>query len=35
MSKISKKALAEVEEILNRGCEYAGTQEVVHETFAE
>lgn len=35
MAKISKKTLAELEEILNRGCDYADTQEIVHETFQE
>lgn len=35
MAKISKKAVEEVEEILSRGCEYADTQEVVHESFLE
>ena len=35
MSKISKKTIEELDEILSRGCDYAATQEVVHETFAE
>ena len=35
MAKISKKAIEEIEEILSRGCEYADTQEVVHESFID
>ncbi len=35
MAKISKKVIDEIEEILSRGCEYAGTQEEVHESFLE
>lgn len=35
MSKISKKAIEEIEEILSRGCEHADTQEVVHESFLQ
>lgn len=35
MAKIGKKTLEEIEEILNRGCDYAATQEVVHESFLE
>ncbi|MCI7129621.1 MAG: hypothetical protein MSA09_03485 [Lachnospiraceae bacterium] len=33
MAQIGEKTLEEIEEILDRGCEYADTQEVVHETF--
>lgn len=35
MAKIGKKTLEELRDILNRGCDYADTQEVVHETFRE
>ncbi|MGN0338631.1 MAG: hypothetical protein ACI4EE_14150 [Lachnospiraceae bacterium] len=35
MAKISKKTLESLREELSRGCEYMGTQEVVHETFLE
>lgn len=35
MGKIGKKTLEEIEEILDRGCDYADTQEVVHNTFLE
>ncbi|SHN05878.1 hypothetical protein SAMN02746066_04651 [Anaerosporobacter mobilis DSM 15930] len=35
MAKLSKKTLEEIGDILSRGCEYANTQEVVHETFNE
>ena len=39
MSKISKKTINNLEEFLNRGCEYSGTQEIVnglvHETLKE
>lgn len=35
MDKIGKKTLEEIEDILSRGCDYADTQEVVHNTFLE
>ena len=39
MSKILKKTINNLEEFLNRGCEYSGTQEIVdelvHETLKE
>ena len=39
MSKIPKKTINNLEEFLNRGCEYSGTQEIVdglvHETLKE
>lgn len=39
MSKISKKTIRNLEEFLNRGCDYSGTQEIVdglvHETLKE
>lgn len=35
MAKISKKTIEELQDIFSRGCDYAGTQEVVHETFTE
>ena len=35
MGKISKKTMENLREGLSRGCEYTGTQEVVHETFLE
>lgn len=31
MAKISKKTMENLEDILNRGCDYAATQEVVTE----
>lgn len=31
MAKISKKTIEELEDILNRGCDYADTQTVVIE----
>ena len=31
MAKISKKTIEELEDILNRGCDYADTQTVVTE----
>lgn len=31
MAKISKKTLQELEDILNRGCDYADTQTIVTE----
>ena len=39
MSKIPKKTIRNLEEFLNRGCDYSGTQEIVdelvHETLKE
>lgn len=39
MSKISKKTISNLEEFLNRGCDFSGTQEtvdeLVHETLKE
>ena len=29
MAKISKKTMENLEDILNRGCDYAATQEVI------
>lgn len=35
MARIGKRTLEEIEEILDRGCEYADTQEIVHSRFIE
>lgn len=35
MAKISKETIENLREELSRGCDYMGTQEVVHETFLE
>lgn len=35
MARIGKKTLEEIEDILSRGCDYADTQEVVHQSFYE
>lgn len=39
MAKISKRTINNLEEFLDRGCEYSGTQEIVddlaHETLEE
>ena len=35
MGKISKGTMENLREALDRGCEYAGTQQTVHQTFLE
>lgn len=35
MAKISKKTINNLREFMNRGCEYAGTQDVVDEITTE
>ena len=35
MGKLSKKDMEELREFLGRGCNYAGTQEVVNDLVAE
>lgn len=35
MGKLSKKDMGELREFLGRGCDYAGTQEVVNNLVAE
>jgi hypothetical protein len=35
MSKLSKKDIEELKEFTDRGCEYAGTQEVVNDLVTE
>lgn len=35
MQKISKKTIRNLKEIMDRGCEYSGTQEIVDELVTE
>lgn len=35
MSKLSKKDMEELREFMDRGCEYAGTQEIVDDLMNE
>lgn len=35
MAKISKKTINNLRELMNRGCEYAGTQDFINEIMAE
>lgn len=35
MAKISKKTINNLREFLNRGCDYAGTQEIVDDLVCE
>lgn len=35
MGRIGKKTMENLREGLSRGCEFTGTQEMVHETFLE
>lgn len=35
MSKLNKKDIEELKEFMDRGCEYAGTQEVVNDLMNE